>query len=271
MVASGAQSAEIEDATYFGASAADAALPCEGAALAVARGEAGEAGDGAAASGAQFGKEGEKGRGPYRADAWSLLEALRLGGKRGLGVEMCGDEFIEFEAALFELRDALSDVAPQDFVGRGFQVLVFLGDEGDDLAAALDQGAEVFLAGAGVGRGGRLEQGTELGEHASIKAVVFGEVAEALSELSGTSGMKDGDGEVALAQEAHDRAFVAAGGFADHLNGTAVAGDALKEGAVAGGVVREIETGACQVAGEGEFGHVQTEVDAGSGLMHDEV
>ena len=138
----------------------DVALAGEGAALAIAGSQTGEAGDGAATSSAQFGKQGQEGGGADGANAWGFLETASFGTQNRLGGEVGGDELIELGTAFVELGEALCEIAAQELVGGGFQVLGFQGDERDDLRTALDQCGEMFLARARSRCGSRLEEGT---------------------------------------------------------------------------------------------------------------
>ena len=132
MVAGGAQRAEVEDATDFGASAVDVTEAAEGSAVVIARSQAGQAGKACGTALAEFGKEGEEGDGSHEADAGSLLQARGFGGEPGLALEMFFDEGLDlFEPALALARRNLATTPNRNRVEFRLQDAAELAEKGN--------------------------------------------------------------------------------------------------------------------------------------------
>ena len=261
MVAGGGEGAEVENAADFGAAAVDVTHAAEGSAVVIARGEAGEAGKARGAALAEFWQEGEEGDGSDEADAGSLLQTGGFGGKGRLGAEVGFDEGFDLFEPLLQGGEVLGKVAPEDFFGGGFAVLLFAPEELGELVAAGDQGGERGDAFGRCGRGVGREERADAGESLGVERIVFGHVTEPAGELAGARRVEHAHGQGGLTQRGDDGPFVAARRFADDLHGAAVHGDPGHERGVARGIIFEGEERAGEMAGEGGLGDIKAEMD----------
>lgn len=159
--------------------------------------------------------------------------------------------------------EVLGEVAQQDLVGGRLAMVLFAPDQFDELLAPVDQRGQGGDLGRRRERGCRLEQGADPGQGRGIEAIVLGHVAEPLGELAGAAGMQDANRQAGLAQGGDDAAFVAAGGFADDLDGLRMSPKTGAERGTAAGVVVEGEVRAGQRADERGFVDIQAKVDGG--------
>ena len=261
MMTGGGEGAEGENAADFGAAAVDVTHAAEGSAVVIARSQAGQAGKARGAALAEFGQEGEEGDGSDETDAGSLLQTGGFGGEGGLGVEVLFNEGFDLFEPLLQGREALVEIAAEDFFGGGFAVLLFAAEQLGELVAAGDEGGEDGNPLGRDGRGRGREERADAGESLGVERSVFGHATQAAGELAGARGVEHAHGQGGLPQRGDDGAFVAARRFADDLHGAAVRGDPGHERGVARGVVFEGEEDAGEMAGEGGLGDIEAEVD----------
>lgn len=261
MVLAGAQGAKVKDATHLWSAAVDMALAAKGTAVAVARGETGEAGYLGAGAMAKFREKSEHGGGADRTHAGECKQAPGLGVECGMAGNVIGNEGLDLGDALFERGEVLVQIAQEGFVFGRFTVLLFAAGQFAELIAAADQGRQTLLARCRSGSGGRLELWADGGEGRGIDGVGLGEKAKAVGEFARTGGVKDAHGHGSRAKCGHHGAFVAAGGLADNVDGAAMGSDARQERGMAGSVIGEFKSRAAQVAGEAGFGDIETEID----------
>ena len=263
MMTGGAQGAEVEDAAGFWTTAVRMTSSAKGAALVIARSQARKAAEALARAVAEFGQHGEQGGGADRSDTRRLLQPRGFGGPHGMSLEVLPDERLDLFEPLLQGREALLEVAPEDGHSSHFAVLLFAPDELGELVAPADQGGQSFDPFGWRGRGRWGEQRADPRQHRAVERIVFREVTKPSGELPHAGGMEHANRHRRLAQGGHDRAFIAAGGFADDLHGGVVRGDL---GAQLGVACRSIgQGGAPAVEADGErcFGHVEAQVDEG--------
>ena len=87
----------------------------------------------------------------------------------------------------------------------------------DELAAALGQVRQLLLGRGNGRRGGGLEGAPISGEDGRVDGIGFGALALGAGEVPDATRFEQTDGNIRRLEGTHDRLFVTAGGFADHM------------------------------------------------------
>ena len=262
IMATGTQSGHVERAADGLSAAGDGAFAGHATRVVVEGGNAGQRADLFAVQGAEFGGFGKEGGAGGVADADEAGEDFMFAGEVLVLVDELGDFLVDLFDRVVKTSHEGVDVFLDEGVGCGFQAAGFLGAGVDELAAAQDQGVELFLGfGFGLNRRGDHGLGVECQE-LGVDGVSLGFLAAGLGKGSGLYWLDAADGEGFFDTESDQVAVVGAGGFDDDALGVEFfeqlyqRGDAWR---------RVVEVAAMRQVGGGQIEAVLAHVDADKG------
>ena len=200
---------------HGGAATGDVALAAQGAAVVVARGQAGQGGGLALVERAEFGQFGQEQGGGGRPDAAHGGELLHLGGQgRGLGDE-CRDGFFQAaDAGVGEFDELLLAAAGQRLAG----MLELVSQErahGDQLLAGPHQVGQLLLGGAGRGAQARSVGRGKVHQHTRVDPIGLGQATLAAGKVAHPAGVDHAHRE-GVGQQARDHLTLVAAGSLQH-------------------------------------------------------
>lgn len=242
-----AEGGHVEGLADAGPAAVDGTFAAHGAAVAVERGEAGEAGGLVAVEVTELRHGGEEDDGGVLTDAFDFAQDEDRGLERRAGGDGCPQEAIElFNLGLKGANAALDDWG-EGFGGLGVLGLHFLATEFvKEVTAVFDEGVEFFDLGIELEGGGGAMGGTEVGEDGGVNGVGFGKVATGAGVAADLAGIEAGAGDLVDLEPLEEGFIVAASGLENEVQGAGGVGaggvlvEKTEEGGEAGWGVGEL-------------------------------
>jgi len=224
----GGESSHVQDATHWGASAADGAFAMKASAVTIERRQSSQGGNFLAVEQSQFREFGQERTDCDCSDAGNGSEDIPFVCPMVVGFEQLGDLFVEGFDLLVEQRDHLLQTLLDDLGGGKFLPVFFGRSEVDQLSASCDELLQFLLFFVVFGDGSGTDVLSEAGDHACVDPVSFGEDTEAFGEVSDLAGIDDGDQMSRGGEIGDEPLLIPACGFDDDQAGSRLGQELLQ-------------------------------------------
>lgn len=258
----GTQNGHIKSRTYYAPASGNMASSGLVTTVTVIRGDAHQRGGGLMADLAEFGQFRQDGCGGDLTDAGNGIESFGPAFKGGIGGDDFGDGLVASRNLLFEALLELARLSATERVGVVRGAIGFGGEGVDQLQPPLRQLTQAGLDRGGSGGGFGLE-GAAIGrKHGRIDGIGFSAQTFGFGEVSDPARFDDTDGYPGGVEDAHDRLFITAGGFANDMC-PGMAAEAFEKLGMTLGVIGEGLRLAGEVELQNGLGNIEADVEDG--------